>query len=153
LQPLTGAALTATLKRLDGSAIGPITFHEESTAGTYAAQADLTAAGDYRLQVSASDNKGLLETREILLQAGGSLSEGSHLAVNTDYLLDLAQKSGGAVRPRDQAGKLAGAILDGVKTQTRHQEISLLFDSPLYFLLFLGLLTTEWVIRRRMNLI
>jgi len=153
LHPLPGAIISATLKKLDGALIGPVSFREDSPVGTYTAQVDLVQAGTYRLQASASDSKGVLETRELLLEAGAGVGEGSNLAVNTSYLQELAAKTGGAMRPQDQANELVDLVLDGVNAKIRYRELSLLWDTPLYFLVFLVLMTAEWIARRRMNLI
>jgi uncharacterized membrane protein len=153
LQPLAGAVISASLKRLDGSLVGPVSFREDKPEGTYTAQVDLMAAGTYRLQASASDSKGLLETREILLEAGSGVGEGSKLAVNTSYLQELAAKTGGACRPQGEAHELIDLVVDGVHAKVNRKEISLLWDTPWYFLLFLGLMTAEWIARRSMNLI
>lgn len=153
LKPLKGAGLNGTLKRLDGSLVGAVNFREDGPPGAYSAQADLLSAGAYRLQVSASDLKGILETRELLLEAGAGTGEGANLAVNMTYLQALATKSGGAAMPAEQADELIDKVLQGVKTEVRRKEVSLLWDSPYYFMLFLGLMTCEWVARRRMNMI
>jgi uncharacterized membrane protein len=153
LQPLGGAVISATLKGLDGVLIGPVSFREDKPVGTYTAQVDLAQAGSYRLQASASDSKGVLETREIMIEAGAGVGEGSNLAVNTSYLQELAAKTGGATRPADQADELVDLVLGGVNAKVTHRELSLIWDTPLYFLVFLGLMTGEWVARRRMNLI
>jgi len=153
LQPLGGAVLSATLKQMDGSLIGPVSFREDKPVGTYTAQVDLVQAGTYRLQASASDSKGVLETREILLEAGSGVGEGSNLAVNTSYLQELGAKTGGASRSQDQVDELAELVLEGVNAKVIPREMSLLWDSPLYFLVFLALMTCEWLARRKMNLI
>ena len=75
------------------------------------------------------------------------------LAVNTPYLQELADKTGGIVLPQDKPDELADKILDGVKAEVRRKETSLLWDNPVYFLLFVGLMTCEWIARRKMNLI
>ena len=153
LQPLPGAIVSATLKKLDGTLICPVSFREDSPVGTYTAQVDLVQAGTYRLQASASDSKGVLEMREMLLEAGAGVGEGSNLAVNTSYLQELAAKTGGAMRAQDQANELVDLVLEGVNAKVRYGELSLLWDRPWYFLVFLGLMTAEWIARRRMNLI
>jgi uncharacterized membrane protein len=153
LAPLKGAILNATLKKLDGSIVSAINFRDDGPPGSYSAQIDLAAAGAYRLQVSASDSKGLLETREILLEAGAGTGEGAFPAVNTSYLTELANKTGGACLPQDKADELLSKIVEGVKAEVRRREISLLWDQPWYFFLFLTLMTCEWIARRRMNMI
>jgi hypothetical protein len=95
----------------------------------------------------------VLETREIMIEAGAGVGEGSNLAVNTSYLQELAAKTGGATRPQDQVDELVDLVLGGVNAKVTHRELSLIWDTPLYFLVFLGLMTGEWVARRRMNLI
>jgi hypothetical protein len=153
LAPLQGAMLNATLKKIDGSAVGAIPFHEDGPPGLYSATIPLPSAGAFRLQVSASDSKGLLETREILLEAGSGQGEGAFLAVNTSYLRQLANKSGGAVATPEQIDQLLGKLLESVKADVKRREMSLLWDNPFYFLVFLGLMTAEWIARRKMNML
>jgi uncharacterized membrane protein len=153
LVPLKGATLNAALKTLDGAPVGTINFREDGAPGAYSAQVDLASAGAYRLQVSASDSKGVLETRELLLEAGAGSGEGAFPAVNTSYLQELTSKTGGALMTQDHADELAAKILDGVKAEVRRKEISLVWDNPYFYLVFLGLMTAEWIVRRRMNMI
>jgi hypothetical protein len=145
--------LAATLQRLDGGPSVPATFAPTGRPGAYAAQLDLPERGAYRLRVGASDAQGLLETRELLLETGAGGAEGSRAAVNRPYLEQLAEKTGGLVVGPEQAGELAAAVLRGVKAEVRRRETSLLWDSPYFFLLFAGLLTAEWLLRRKMNLV
>ena len=153
LQPLAGAQLSATLRKLDGEVVQSVPFAPLGAPGAYAGQADLPHDGAYRLQVAASDEKGALETREILLEVGAGSGEGARLAVNLVYLEALAAKTGGAVRPVAQAAELAVRISEGVKAEVRREEFSLVWDTPVFFMLYLSLMTVEWVARRRMNLI
>lgn len=154
LKPHPDAVLHAVLKRLDGrGAPVRVPFSTIGGPGAYSARVDLDEEGAYRLRVTASDEKGVLETRELLLEVGAGGGEGAHLAVNTQYLEELADKTGGLVVPADRAAELAAAVLNGVKAEVRREELSLLWGTPFYFLLFLGLMSAEWILRRRMNLI
>ena len=123
------------------------------TAGTYTAQVPLDSAGTYRLQASASDAKGVLETRELLLEVGAGQDEGAHLALNKAYLEELASRSGGLVKDSDHVNDLNEAVLSSIKPKIRVKELSLLWDSPAFYLLFVGLMTAEWIVRRRMNMV
>lgn len=153
LKPLKQATLNASLKRMDGTTVCPVNFRPGAQPGAFNAQIDLAGEGAYRLQVSASDSKGLLESGEILLEVGARPGEGARLAVNTSYLEALAAKTGGAAMPARDAAKLVRQVVDGVQAEVKREEFSLLWDRPYFFILFLGLLTAEWVARRRMNLI
>jgi hypothetical protein len=57
------------------------------------------------------------------------------------------------MRSQDEVNELVDLVLEGINAKVSYREVSLLWDSPLYFLVFLGLMTAEWIARRRMNLI
>jgi hypothetical protein len=65
-------------------------------------------------------------------------------------LRDLAETSGGRFYREEDLSKLAGAIETRYADFTRRQEI--LLWNPLAFLVFLGLITAEWLVRKFSNL-
>jgi hypothetical protein len=65
-------------------------------------------------------------------------------------LRDLAETSGGRFYREEDLAKLASAIETRQVRFTRRQEI--LLWNPLAFLVFLGLITAEWVVRKFSNL-
>lgn len=152
LRPHSNASLTAALRDETGRAKCTVTFKPSGTAGEYIGSVDAPEAGAYRLEVSASDQEGLLETRELLLEVGNRTGEGERLAVNRAWLESLAARTGGRVFDANETGALIDALNLGVHADVVRRESSLLWDSPWFFLIFLAVLSAEWIARRRMNL-
>ena len=67
--------------------------------------------------------------------------------VGTIPAADIAELSGGRVVSPGESGQLAGLFLTGDETREELRETRL-WDHWLLLLLFCGLLTSEWVIRR-----
>jgi hypothetical protein len=79
----------------------------------------------------------------------GSMSpvELSETTLNRPLLETIAELSGGRVVEAGETGQLAGLFLTGDETREELRETRL-WDHWLLLILFCGLLTTEWVIRR-----
>jgi hypothetical protein len=74
-------------------------------------------------------------------------SELSELAANRDLLQQLADVTGGRLFLPDELDQLP-ELFSGVSEKTTHREEIALWDHWLTLLLFCGLLTTEWVLRK-----
>jgi len=84
---------------------------------------------------------------------GPSLNEGANLEVDHKFLDELAARNGGKYFPESKFEKLIEAIKSRIMTGAVRREVPLVQDRFVYLILFLSLLTLEWVVRRRMNLI
>ncbi len=78
-------------------------------------------------------------------------SELIELAAARDPLERLATATGGRVLADHEADQLAPLIHSRTKTITRTEETPL-WDQPAALILFFGLLTVEWVARKRLGL-
>ena len=90
------------------------------------------------------------ETRVVTnFRVVGAMSpvELSETTLNRPLLDTIAELSGGRVVSPDESGQLAGLFLTGDETREELRETRL-WDHWLLLLLFCGLLTSEWVIRR-----
>ncbi len=122
---------------------------------------DLTKPGDYIFELSAvlpktqlaEKDDTVLERYEKSLSVGRILNEGADLAVDHAFLNDLANRSGGAYYKEAEIDKLIMLISDKVLQKAVTTEVALIEDRYIFLIAFLVILTFEWVIRRRRNLI
>ncbi len=78
-------------------------------------------------------------------------SERVELAASRDQVEHLASATGGRVLADFEAGELAALLHAHTRRTTRVVETPL-WDQPAYLLLFFGILTIEWVARKRCGL-
>jgi hypothetical protein len=81
----------------------------------------------------------------------GETSERVELAAARDQVEQLATATGGRVLADHEAGDLAPLLRARTKQATRVVETRL-WDQPAYLLLLFGILTVEWVARKRFGL-
>jgi hypothetical protein len=81
----------------------------------------------------------------------GETSERVELAAARDQVEQLATATGGRVLADHEAGELAPLLRARTKQTTRVVETRL-WDQPAYLLVFFGILTVEWVARKRFGL-
>lgn len=121
--------------------------------GNYSAALPLPRRGEYRFALNALMNESVIETHEKTFRIGVLPDEGSRLEVNEQMLRRLADRSGGAYLPeadvKAMAEKIAGRF---VKTQ-RVTEQALVERWRWFLPAILALMLTEWLLRRRKNLI
>ena len=122
---------------------------------------ELTKPGDYVFELSAvlpqrelvDGEDTVLERYEKSLAVGRVLNEGADLAVDHAFLNDLAARSGGAYYKEGEIDKLIMLISDKVLQKAVTTEVALVEDRYVFLAAFVVVLTIEWVIRRRRNLI
>ena len=78
-------------------------------------------------------------------------SERIELAAAADQLEQLASATGGRVLADHDAGDLVTLLQATTKKTTRVVETPL-WDQPAFLVLFFGILTVEWVARKRLGL-
>ena len=88
---------------------------------------------------------------EVLVVATRNPIELAELTADRDFLNRAAQLTGGRVAEISDADSLIDAFGAPKETLTERQNIRL-WDTWQMLVLFLGLVTTEWVIRRRSGL-
>jgi hypothetical protein len=111
-----------------------------SVGGRYELKAALAAAGKPLAN----------QTAEFLVQ-GGDL-EMANTGTNPGNLRALAEVTGGVYLDIDNADELAGKIARKERRTARVQRTEY-WNSPWLFLVFLGLVTGEWFLRRRNHLV
>ncbi|MDY7009838.1 MAG: hypothetical protein SVV80_03710, partial [Planctomycetota bacterium] len=156
-QPLPNASVTAVV-RIEGKETDDlqVAFSPTATAGIYGAICRPTAAGKYTVTITARDkNDRVLGTDQLPLIVAPHSKETDRLARNDAVLQTVADAGEG------QYEELA-ALPDVVDKLIRQKAASMppappakqysLYNFTFLFLLFVALLTTEWILRRNWQL-
>ncbi|MCB1062459.1 MAG: hypothetical protein KDN20_06010 [Verrucomicrobiae bacterium] len=161
-RPVTDADLSAVVYQ-DGVAVMKQKMsYRQASSGVYETIiASLPRPGDYTVRLEGevvdaaltSDNaEGLehIETNLVVVSARNSV-ELAELTADRDFLNHAAQVTGGKVAEIGDAETLIESFGAPKETLTERRNITLWDQWPL-LVLFLALLTTEWVLRRRSGL-
>jgi len=150
-ESIEGAVFTATLVAADGTK-RPLPLTRQ--AGQYVGQLrDVIEPGDYSITVSASKDGALIgETKARFLVFEQDL-EMENAAARPELMASLAKitaDSGGEAVAPEQLPEL----LKRIKQEPRDREVATEtkytpWDSPLFFLIVVGLLCVEWYLRKR----
>jgi hypothetical protein len=123
--------------------------------GLYAAQFNPTDVGDYAVEVTAEMADGAKISATTTFSVGETLEEFRDPAQKVELLREIADASGGAYLPADQAGRIPELIerrVRRMKTDRMEYAHKDIWDTPLLFALLVGALTVEWAVRRRAGL-
>ena len=124
--------------------------------GMFEADFRPTVDGKYRIKVTASDSGGAsLGEDELVLTAAPQSAEMDRLARNTKGLQAIANASRGRYAELSALPELLDHIVQQVRGRTGFvpaPEKFPLYNFVLLFLLFVALLTAEWILRRRWQL-
>jgi len=157
-QPAAGAVVAASLAGSDGAEPVTVPGQAAEEPGLYHATIPARDAGAYTLTITARDAKGRPLGRDSLpLRVAAHSGETDRLARDARTLQDIAGKTRG--RYADLAG-LPDVVDEIIRTHRRRLAPSAAtveygVDSrtfPFLFILFVGLLTAEWLIRRNWQL-
>jgi hypothetical protein len=121
-------------------------LHDES--GSYQARWPAGAPGTYKLLVSGRLDRQDLGKKELTFAVGKPNQEFYPLDLNEALLRRIAERTGGRYMPLCDARNLVRDLKSGQRTRRTLHELPL-FNLPLFFLLFAGLVTAEWVLRKR----
>ncbi len=108
--------------------------------------------GLYRFELTAFKQDKKLETYNKELYVGPILNEGANLQVDVAFLSNLAIQSGGAYFGEKQANRLGDLLRNRLLQHSVTLEVPLVQDKYVFIIILLGILATEWAIRRKMNL-
>ena len=78
--------------------------------------------------------------------------ESDDTGIRDDVLRDVAAGTGGRYYPLPRSGRIPTDILATLRDEMVREETDL-WNAPLLFLLFVGLLEAEWVLRKRSHLL
>jgi uncharacterized membrane protein len=144
IRPEAGAAgvPTLTLSEPSGSSDTlELTPHGENT---FTATARPAAPGMYTARAALPGGR----QAAFDFLASGQSREFNDLRMRADALAAAAHKTGGAFYTVPEAGSVPEDIEKKLLRAAKIERVDL-FGSPLYFLVFLGLLTAEWILRKR----
>ena len=116
--------------------------------GSYVMRLDVPQLAETLKLDQALNGKALEASIEIVSREG---SERVELAAARDQVEQLATATGGRVFADYEANELAGLLQARTKRTTRTVETPL-WDQPGFLVLFFGILTIEWVARKRVGL-
>ena len=161
-QPVDGAQVQATLEReadLPDAVQGrtratPLPGAIRLTSqggGSYAGRWDSLEPGRYRLRATSAGPGAQRFTAASEFMVDDWSPEYLAAESDSETLDRLAQASGGAVGTSEHASDLAAKISSRVRVGGKRREHRL-WESPLFYLVSLGLLSGEWFLRRKRGL-
>lgn len=125
----------------------------DATTRLYRANVSPPAGGDYTLSATASFKNLRLGEDKKLLVCEESDPEMEKVRVNAELLGDIARASGGeCLAPADRDATALRGLLGKVPPPTVEFRRTPLWDRTLWLAILVGLLATEWALRRRRGL-
>lgn len=155
-QPITGGAVYVSLfKGTTQLQRRPMTYREGSNGMFDATLNPLKVEGNYRLVLEgapvdrAKNESGLerVET-ELIVSNTRAAAEYAELTADHDYLSQTAQLAGGATASIDDAQSLLSYFGEPKEVLQERNDLELWDKWPL-LILFAGLVTSEWILRRQ----
>lgn len=146
------AQVTAKIKEPTGRLTEVALSSVPGPAGHYGAQFDPKLAGAYEVVLEARIRQQTLASAEkVSFEVGRPNLEFEKLDMNENLLVKIATATGGRYKHVSTADDLIEQ-LDRSQQKRREYFTWPLFNPPLFWSLFVCLLTTEWVLRRRFQL-
>jgi hypothetical protein len=150
---LTGeAAIEALVQRPDGQTKNLTVAAQGDQAGSYQARWVPEVSGTYKISVTGKLGERDLGKVDLTFAVGRPNQEFDRLDLNEALLRRIAEKSGGRYVTLADAQSLIGELRSHERSRRKLTELSL-FNMPLFFLLFVGLVTAEWILRKRQELL
>jgi len=116
--------------------------------------------GEYAFKLEAMMGDELLDSYERTIRVGSAVNEGADLKVDRPFLESLAARGGGNYEPENRVEWLIKRLKAKVRESANPQDLPLtrnpdiLFGMlPVYVLLAMFVLSGEWIMRRRMNML
>ena len=125
---------------------------EAGQTGVYSADWTAPMAGSYVADVEAKHGTEEIGHDEIVFRREDGVAENFHVEQNKELLTKLSSETGGRYYKPDEASKLGRDISyseAGITVRETHD----LWDMPAVFLVIIGLLALEWVLRRKWGVI
>jgi hypothetical protein len=145
--------------RLVGSISGPDGDHDGNLspvmgqADLYTARISLAQRGDYTFRLSAYAGANLAESYERVLPVEPLLEEGASPELKEAYLREIASRANGVYAPEKDIGPVRDFLRQRIVSQQSEVAVALVDFWEIFPVLILLILVTEWVLRRRLNLV
>jgi hypothetical protein len=149
-EPLADATASITVTDPDGTARTLDPALEDAHGGRYSVPFRFDQQGVYRVNAEARRGDLALGVASRYVLVGGADLEMSDLALNEPLLQRLAAATGGRYLRADETAELAGLLQGG--ELDRPIEMKDLWHNAWTLVAIIGLLATEWVVRRRFGL-
>ncbi len=117
-------------------------------AGNYRVVFEPTQTGRYAINVMAPLPTGLLKADPLAIDVGRPNLEFDRLGLDDKTLVAIAQASGGQYAHISTADRLIDQLRRRQQSRLVQYEVKLYWP-PLMWLVFVGVLTTEWIMRRK----
>ncbi|MFT5465228.1 MAG: hypothetical protein ACI8UO_000316, partial [Verrucomicrobiales bacterium] len=158
-EPVTGGTVHVRLFDGDRQVQRRQLSYREGSNGVFEGELDpISDEGQYRLELEgppvkrAMNESGLDSvSTELIVVNTRSAIELSELTADHDFMAQTAQLARGAVAAVDDASSLV-SLFGAAKEVLKERRDTRLWDNLLLLLLFIGLVTTEWILRRRSGL-
>jgi len=166
-EPESEVAITATVRGKEGEAGGGARVvatirgpeidtqlnmtAEAGPAGNFRLVYEPPISGAYEIEVQATLDGESLEAEKLVINVGRPNLEFDKLDLDEKMLIAIANQTGGRYGHYTTADRLIARL----NRQRRQREVTLevpLFWPPAFWLCFVGVLTTEWLLRRRYQL-
>jgi len=151
LSPVSGAEVRAEVETPYGKSI-PLTVREAPGAeGIYIARHRLSREGSYLFKVEARYGGAFLGRDEARCEAQRMTLEFENPALDEGFLRRIARASGGEYLSADQLDRLPEAVKAEERFVTMREEREV-WDTPLLLAAVSLILSAEWILRRRRDL-
>ena len=150
-KPVTDAAVSAVLFR-DGQRVATISLSADD-GGLFRGKSAALEPGEYEMGVeSAVVPEGQLKARTQFKVAARESGERTLLSINEDVLRQISAASGGSYFREEQCDELVGA-LKGLSDGRIEERDTVLWQEWPWFAAIVGLLTLEWILRKRSGML
>jgi len=122
-------------------------------ASMYSAELQFRERGDYVFRLMAYQDDAVLESYEKTFRIAPIVAEGSNLEVDEDFLNELARKGSGTFAREEQIDRFVEDLAADLRQETTIVESPLVHTGPYFVIIFLLLLVSEWILRRKQNLV
>jgi uncharacterized membrane protein len=132
--------------------VQPVYAQAKGDGRHYEGEFTPSKGGQYEISSSVTDREGKTEQKSVGIAVGRRFIEFENPDLNDELLRRIAADSGGKYYAYHEASRLLRDIEVIASAHSEEREVSI-WDTPLFFLLFLVLATAEWVLRKRNMLI
>jgi uncharacterized membrane protein len=146
-EPANNATVAATVTSNHGTATVEMRPSPEQE-GMYEAEIVAEKPGSYRVEVAARGEAEELGRGTLAFHREDGVAENFHPEQNRELLERLAEQTGGRYWRLEDAARLPSEISFSEAGITTRETLDL-WDMPILYFLALGLLSTEWLLRRK----